>query len=130
MQRDTFSVDEPEGPRWNIALELLADGRPVRCMGLGLTLARGILGHPVLPGSALTCALQTRHNSSSLTAEKAEAEIDNAEAGVTEIRERSPEFARLVSGRPIVYELLDDYGMGAVRLAFKDRSGFHFQGLG
>jgi hypothetical protein len=37
------------------------------------------------------------------------------------------EFARLVSGRPILYELLDGYG--ELRLAFKDRSGFQFHGL-
>jgi hypothetical protein len=94
VRGDVFWVDEPEGARWRVELELLAEGK------------------------------------SKLTPEQAAVEIDNAEAGVAEIRERSPEFAEIISGRPILYELIDDYGMGAVRLAFKDRSGFHSERRG
>jgi hypothetical protein len=47
-----------------------------------------------------------------------------AEIGVAEIRERSPQFARLVSGRPIAYELLDGYE--EILLAAKDQLGFRF----
>jgi hypothetical protein len=55
-----------------------------------------------------------------ITAQQAEAKIGNAEIGVAEIRERSPQFARLVSGRPITYELLDGE---ETLLAAKDQSG-------
>jgi hypothetical protein len=125
---DAFSVDEPDGPRWQDALQLLADGHPIACMGLGFSVGPRLWNEPAEHRAAVRCAFPSRHNSSSITADQAAAEIENAEAGVAEIRERSPEFGRLVSGRPILYELLDEYG--EVRLAFKDRSGFHFQGLG
>jgi hypothetical protein len=129
VRRDAFWVEEPRGPRWQDALQLLADGHYVVCMGLGLTLASEIPGRSMDPGSELKVRLETRHDPRRITAQQAAAEIENAEAGVAEICERSADFARIVAGRPVVYELLEDYGMGAVRLAFKDRSGFHFQGL-
>jgi hypothetical protein len=125
---DVFSVEEPDGPRWQDALQLLADGHPIACMGLSFSVGPRLWNEPGEHRAAVRCAFPSRHNSRSITADQAAVEIENAEAGVAEIRERSPEFARLLSGRPILYELLDQYG--EVRLAFKDRSEFHFQGLG
>jgi hypothetical protein len=124
---DVFSVEEPVGRRWQDALQLLADGHAIACMGLGFRVGPSFWNEPAAHGVSLRCASPSRHDSRSLSAEQAAAEIANAEAGVMEICERSPEFARLVSGRPILYELFDAHG--EVRLAFKDRSGFHFQGL-
>jgi hypothetical protein len=120
-------VDEPNGPRWRDALQVLADGHAIACMGLGFRVGARYWNDPAEHRSSLRCEFATNHPSSSLTAAQAAAEIANAEAGVMEICERSPEFARLISGRPILYELFDSYD--EVRLAFKDRSGFHFQGL-
>jgi hypothetical protein len=130
VRRDVFWVAEPEGARWRVALELLAEGKSITCLGITFTLARETPGRSGESGDTVKVRFQTRHDSSRLTPEQAAVEIDNAEAGVAEIRERSPEFAGIISGRPILYELLDDYGMGAVRLAFKDRSGFHFERCG
>ena len=62
----------------------------------------------------------------SMTAERVHAEIKNAEAGLDEIRQRGPTFAALVADRQTLFELIDDYGMGAVKLACKDATGFHF----
>ncbi len=61
-----------------------------------------------------------------MTAERVHAEIKNAEAGLDEIRQRGPTFAALVADRQTLFELIDDYGMGAVKLACKDATGFHF----
>lgn len=124
---DVFAAEQPDGPRWKDALQLLADGHAIACMGLGFRVGPRSWNEPAEHRLSLRCEFPTQHNSKSLTAEQAAAEIANAEAGVMEICERSPEFAELVTGRPILYELLDAYG--EVRLAFKDRSGFHFQGL-
>ena len=124
---DVFAVEEPDGPRWKDALQLLADGHAIACMGLGFRVGPRFWNEPAEHRLSLRCEFATQHDSRSLTAAQAALEIANAEAGVIEICERSPEFARLVSGRPILYELLDGYG--ELRLAFKDRSGFHFQGL-
>jgi hypothetical protein len=118
-------VKEPDGPRWKDALELLADGHPIACMGLGFSAGPRFWNDPAEHRSSLRCEFSSRHSSSSLTAEEALGEIANAEAGVLEICERSPEFARFVSGRPILYELF--VADGEIRVAFKDRSGFHFR---
>jgi hypothetical protein len=108
-----------------LALELLASGEYVVCMGLGITLATETHPHPRQLGPLLKVRVQT-HRSDSLTAEQARAEIENGEAGLEEIRQRSPAFATLVADRQTLFELIDEYGMGAVRLAFKDETGFHF----
>jgi hypothetical protein len=63
--------------------------------------------------------VQTHHQADLLSPEQAAAEIENPGVGVAEIGARSQEFAGLMAVRPILYELFDDYGMGAVRLAFK-----------
>src|SRR5690348_12481342 len=125
VRKDALWVDEPDGPRWALALELLASGDYVVCMGLGLTLATETRAEPRQLGRILKVRVQTRRPDS-LTAEHARTEIENAEAGLDEIRQRSPAFAALVADRVPLFELIDDYGMGAVRLAFKDRTGFHF----
>ena len=108
-----------------LALELLASGEYVVCMGLGITLASETDPNPRQLGPLLKVRIQT-DRPDSLTAEHARAEIENAEAGLEEIRQRSPAFATLVADRQTLFELIDDTGMGAVRLAFKDGTGFHF----
>jgi hypothetical protein len=125
VREDALWVDEPSGPRWVLALELLARGDYVVCMGLGLTLATETPPEPHRPGQILTVRVQTRRPDS-LTAEHALTELENAEAGLDEIRQRSPAFAALVADREPLFELIDDDGTGSVRLAFKDRTGFHF----
>jgi len=90
-----------------------------------LTLATETHPQPRQLGPLLKVRVQTRRPDS-LTAEHARAEIENAEAGLDEIRQRSPAFAALVADRQTSFELIDDYGMGAVRHAFKDGTGFHF----
>ncbi|HEY5021894.1 MAG TPA: hypothetical protein VII30_05315 [Gemmatimonadaceae bacterium] len=76
--------------------------------------------------SVLKVRIQTHHQADLISSEQAAAEIENAGAGVAEIGARSQEFAGLMAVRPILYELFDDYGMGALRLAFKAETGFHF----
>jgi hypothetical protein len=125
VHEDALWVDEPDGPRWALALELLARGEYVVCMGLGITLATETPPHPRQLGMVLKVRVQTNLRDS-LTAEHARAEIENAEAGLEEIRQRSPAFAALVADRQTLFELIDDYGMGAVKVAFKDGTGFHF----
>jgi hypothetical protein len=125
VRKNVLWVDEPVGPRWALALELLASGEYVICMGLGLTFATETPPHPRQVGPLLRVTVQTRHPDS-LTAEQARVDIENAEAGLDEIRQRSPAFAALVGDREKLFELIDDYGMGAIRLAYKDASGFHF----
>jgi hypothetical protein len=125
VRKDALWVDQPEGPRWAAALDLLAGGEYVVCMGLGLTLASEVHPHPRQLGPLLKVRVQT-DRPDSVTAEHARVEIENAEAGLAEIRQRSMAFAALVADRNTLFELIDDYGMSAVRLAFKDASGFHF----
>jgi hypothetical protein len=121
VRKNALWVDEPDGPRWALALELLASGEDVVCMGLGLTLATESPSHPRQVGPLLKVRVQTRH-ADSMTAERARAEIENAEAGLDELRQRSPALAALVADRETLFELIDD----AIRLAYKDASGFHF----
>lgn len=127
LRGDELWVDEPEGKRWLAAVEVLAEGGYVVCMGLGLTFRRQ---EPGPPGASLDETLHVRvesqwEPSANLTSAKAEAQLRNAEAGVAEIRRKSPEFEGLVRDRVIDYELIHTYGMGAIRLALRP-DGFRF----
>jgi hypothetical protein len=88
-----------------------------------LTLAAESPRSPKTAGSVLKVRVQTRHEANQVTAEQAASELENAESGVTEIAERSRVFAEPIGTGQILYELIDDHGMGAVRLAFKDGTG-------
>jgi hypothetical protein len=62
-----------------------------------------------------------------MTPSRAEAELRRARAELAELKGESPEFATLANGRPISYELLHDYGMGAVLLATWSDEGFEYK---
>lgn len=116
--RDVLSVDEPGGRRWDIALELLAEGTPVVCKGLRLHLQHVEPGH-----SLLTVTVESRWHDS-VTAERAESQLRHAETALAELLAGDSSFASIVEGAEREYELIDTYGMGAVLLARLDRSGF------
>lgn len=62
-----------------------------------------------------------------VTPTRAESELLRAQAELEELKGDSADFAKLVAGRPVVYELIYDYGMGAVRLAMLTEAGFKYQ---
>jgi hypothetical protein len=100
------NFDETEGSRAELALQLLADGKYVSFRGLGLRIDAS---------GALECRVFSRWNAENVT-EAIAREAFAAGARTLEQLCESPRFAALLGSRSRMWELLDDYGQGAVGL--------------
>ena len=117
--RGALKVDEATGPRWSLALELLAQGETVIFDGVSLTL---------IP-DALRVLVQTTWEMSRVTPENAREDIARGERVVASLLRSSNEFRELVGSRSIEYHAIDDYGMGAGWLAELRNGEFRWTGL-
>jgi hypothetical protein len=104
--------EETTGRRAEVALELLTEGHQITYRGLGLQLA----------GSALDCRAFVESDPESVGAATAAHEFALAKATLDELL-TDPRFGSTVAGCSQRWELLWDYGGGAVRLCRLDRSG-------
>jgi len=124
---EALTVGDSSGQRWQVALSLLAEGGYIVWRGLGLTLRPQSVGEQSKLGRKLWVRVGTAWDPDHMTPARAEAELRTAHGGIAELASDSKDFADLISGRPIAYELLYDYGMGAVRLATWTDEGFAYQ---
>lgn len=124
---EALAVDEAAGQRWQAALEILAEGGYILWRGIGLTLRAHIGKGRSRIRPRLFVRVSSAWEPDLLTPLRAEAELRHAQAELQELKTESPDFARLVSGRPVCYELLHDYGMGSVLLATSSEEGFEYR---
>lgn len=111
MYERLFTVEEPEGERWDLALELLREGTSVRFRDLVLERREHELHVSVI----------SRYHEPTEAA--ARAQIDAARQTLDALVSASPGFAAVVGSRTLSFELVNDYGMGAVRLCYVDARG-------
>lgn len=123
---EALNVDETTGQRWRVALEILAEGGYVVWRNIGLTLRTHIVKGRSRGGPRLFVRVSSELEPDHVTPARAEAELRRAQAELEELKQDSPEFARLVRGRPTSYALLYNYGMGAVQLATWTDEGFEY----
>jgi hypothetical protein len=117
--RGDISVDEPSGQRWQAAIEMLGEGAIVRVAGLLLYLDRDKSGKP-WEGAPLIVEIPANawHDLSRERQEQIAASmLKEAQKRFAGLEEASTELRDLVGGRELTFELVDDYGNGAVRLA-------------
>ena len=116
MRGDALPVDSCEGPRWRTALEVLKEGGYVVFKGVGLTLRDdGARGKPQL--GTLRARVQSGWQAQNLSEARALEDLSRGAAIVDDLIARSPEIREVVEQRGMLYELLDDYGTGAVLIA-------------
>lgn len=123
---EPLRVDEAAGQRWQAALEILAEGGYIQWRGIGLTLRTHIGKGQSRVGPRLFVRVSSAWEPDHMTPSRAEAELRRAQAELEELMAESPEFAQLVRRRPMSYELIHDYGMGAVLLATSSEEGFEY----
>ncbi len=123
---EAVTVDEASGQRWEAALSILAEGGFIVWRGLRLTFRTQTGSGPPSVGPKLWVRVGTALDPAHLTPARAEAELRTAQGGIAELAGDSKEFADLISGHPISYELIDDYGKGSVRLATWTDEGFAY----
>lgn len=113
MARGAFSIDEPHGERWDLALSILAGGEGLVSIG-ALTLLRDASG-PRATGQ-LCVEIRARNTPASISEAGAIADIasgmDQFDALLDDDR-----FASLVDEYGVVCAYVDDYETGRVRLA-------------
>jgi hypothetical protein len=124
---EALAVAEAAGQRWQAALVILAEGGCILWRLIGLTLRAHIGKGQWRIGPRLFVRLLSALEPDSMTPSRAEAELRRAQAELEDLKTVSPDFARLISGRPESYELLHDYGMGSVLLATSSEEGFEYR---
>lgn len=117
--RADIAVEEPSGPRWEAAVEMLGEGAMVRLGSLLLYLERDKAGRPSQDGALIVEIPVTAWHG--LTRERQErlaaARFEEAREHVGAVVEGDAGLRSVVADREITFELVDDYGNGAVRLA-------------
>lgn len=100
-----MNFDEIGGPRAELALQLLSEGNYVSFRGLGLRID---------DSGALECHVASRWTAANVTESTAREDFAAAARTLEQLLESS-QFAAVLE-RPRMWDLLDDYGQGAVRL--------------
>jgi hypothetical protein len=112
-------VDEASGQRWELALELLANGvEPIDMADVRVS--RNTHG-PTADGR-ITIEVRSPASPSSHSRPAAEREVARARRVIAQAS-TDPRFARLLDTNEVAWELIWDYGMGSIRLAAIDDEG-------
>jgi hypothetical protein len=109
--------DEPTGERAAIALELLSDGKHVNFRGLVLR---------VNSSGVLECHVFSQWEPENVNAVIASEEFAAGQATLEHLVTGSPQFARLLA-RPRLWELLCDYGTGAIQVCHLKEGGVEWE---
>jgi len=107
QHRDAFRVEAISGARFAVALERFVGGRPFEFREVSFALT---------PNGTVVVGVDTSWALASVTAETAAADFELGRSALQELIASAASFASAVEGRPIRYELFDDYGNGSVLL--------------
>jgi hypothetical protein len=124
---EPLAVEQASGQGWKGALEILAEGGYIVWRGVGLTMRAHIGKGRSRIAPRLFVRVFTAFEPADVSPARAEAELRRAQGELEELKAESREFANLVTGRPVSYELLHDFGMGAVLIATWTEDGFEYR---
>jgi len=125
---EALEVDEATGQRWKAALEILAEGGYVQWRAIGLTFRSQVGAGPSRVGRTIYARVKSARQASSITPGRAEAELRSAQDEIEQLTRTDAEFAKVIAGHPISYELVDDLGKGgSVLLATWTDAGFEYR---
>ena len=105
--RGVFSLDEPSGPRWELALDLLRRGEPF-FLG-GVTFRR-------TSEDAIEASVASTWQLRNVTEARARDDIETAHTRTEALLADHPAFRSAVGPSKIEYVLVDDYEIGAVAI--------------
>ena len=114
-------VETTEGPRWKVALDLLAGGGRVVYQGVGMTLSEELPGGRSRIGDVLR--VEVRTSSERVTQDRAMAELQSAHEVVRDWLRSSTEFAAIVAERPATFEIVGGDEKGWVTVAAETEDG-------
>lgn len=105
--RGVFTLDEPSGPRWELALDLLRRGEP---FSLGVLTFRRIREDVIEAAVASSWQLQN------VTVARARDDLETARRRTEALLADDAAFSSVVGPSRIEYVLVDDYEIGAVAI--------------
>jgi hypothetical protein len=105
--KGVFALDEPSGPRWELALDLLRRGEP---FSLGVVTFRRISDDVVEAAVASTWQPQN------VTEARARDDLETARRRTEALLARDASFRAVVGPSRIEYVLVDDYETGSVAI--------------
>lgn len=108
--RGALRIDEPSGPRFDLALERFAAGQPFEFHDVAFHRDRN---------GTVYCRIDSSWALENVTPATAAQDLGKAEATLRELVAASVGFASAVECRQIRYELISDYGMGAVLICWR-----------
>lgn len=107
--KDDFVVEKAQGKRWNVALEILGDGKPFVYQGIVFSLDKN--------EKTLSCGITVDAVSPmNITEDMALKEYELAKRIVDELIKSSQDFKTLIANCKIEFSILHDYGTGVVEL--------------
>lgn len=118
--RGALTVDEPQGQRWDLALDILSNGPDLVSLGPGLLLNRDTAG-PASDGHIHIAVLADSENRPSKDA--AQTQVNICRDLIEQIAESDDRFASLLSRLGVVWEYAGDDGSATFRLAGIDTNG-------
>jgi hypothetical protein len=122
-----LSVEQFDGPRWELALQLLQDGEaPVNVRGLVLSADPATAGSPRRLHVKFDCPFdpsQVGRASQERLRSVAEHDLLAARSLIAQACEEDPRLAAVVEDSGVVYEYVHRYGMGALLVASAGTSG-------
>jgi hypothetical protein len=117
MPRGEFQVDTIGGPRWELALSLLEEGKAVTLCGLTVQLTSN---------SPLVIRVQSTWRPEETTQTSAREDLRRAEAAFKQLSQVTPQLQALVASSRLRFELEYDYGMGALLLCTLEGDRLHW----
>jgi hypothetical protein len=108
--RGAFAVDDPSGPRFDLALERLRSGASFEFEDVAFQISED---------GALVCVVDSSWEIGNVTESTAASDFAAGQVALEHLLKSSPPFAAAVFGRPVRYELIDHYGTGSVLICSK-----------
>jgi hypothetical protein len=102
----TLRIDEPSGPRFDLALDLLEAGQYFVFIDCGLRIEDGVL----------QVLVPTQWEPHSISEPRALEELRRAERNIASLASASPRFAAIAANLPKVFILVYDYGTSGLWL--------------
>jgi hypothetical protein len=105
QHRNAFVVDDVSGPRFELALELFLSGKSFEFRDVAFR---------VESDNAVHCIVDSSWAPESVTQASAAEDLDSGASALADLLGQSPAFASAVEGRPIHFDLVEDYGNGSI----------------
>ena len=126
-KRSELSVEGPPGDRWDLGIRLLTEGR-ARVMVGELLIYREWKGPAPDPAAPLVVEVDGSHwwrpaLPPDYRRDRAENQLADAMTRTAELGRADPRFATLMTEHGVRFELVDDYGNGAIVLAERSSEG-------